>query len=84
VLDTGPPVGVHLQDCGTRAVGPSLGVRQGTSGVCAEFSPRGHSDDMRRESHPGTLPAKNHEFTPSYDTADGSIRVVKTLEVVRR
>jgi hypothetical protein len=80
VLETEPPVGVHLTDQRSQ----SLGVRQGTSGVCAEFSPRGHSSDARRKSHPGTLSAKNLEFTSSYVPANGTIRVVKALAVVRR
>ena len=66
-LELRPLIGVHLSSL--RSL--SLVDWQGTSGVYAEFSPQGHSDNMHHESHPGTLSAKNHESTPLYNTTDG-------------
>ena len=43
------------------------------------FNPDGGT---RRKSHPGTLSAKNLEFTPSFVPANGFTHVVKTLVVV--
>lgn len=55
-----------------------------TSGIYAEFSPQRHSSDTRRQSHPGTLSAKTLESTLSNVPANGTVRVVEALVVVRR
>jgi len=64
--------------------GLSLGIRQGTSGVCAEFSPLRAFVEAKPQSHPGDPISEKSQNISSYVPTEGSKRVVKVSEVVRR
>ena len=64
--------------------GLSLGIRQGTSGVCAEFSPPRAFAEAEPQSHLRDPISEKSRNISLYVLTNRSKRVVKVLEVVRR
>ena len=64
--------------------GLSLGIRQGTSSVCAEFSPLRAFVEAKPQSHLRDLISEKSRNISLYVLTEGSKHVVKVSEVVRR